>query len=287
MPPRWFCAVIILAWLATTGWLIVDDLLPRLLPGTPPSFAIELTEEPGMERPWLFWTVTRDGKEMLRARTKVQRVGRDEYELSARYEPSEKESLVPMSGVLVRRMASSYRVTKEGDRLLGVSVEIDGKPDLADWLRVVNADFTATITGDVDAGRMAPELKLRAAALERTIRLPEVAVPRGGAVLLPLHPLNRLRNLRPGQAWTTRLVDPVADSLSALQGLGGEPRLLRARIRPEPEALAEGTRVGEPCLVIDYAGEGFKGATWVSRKSELVMMQEATLGKVRWAMLRD
>jgi hypothetical protein len=286
MPPRWLCAVIIVAWLATTGRLIVDDLMPRLMPGTPPSFAIELTEEPGMERPWVFWTVSRDGKDLLRARTKVQRVGREEYELSARYEPSEKESLVPLSGVLVRRMASSYRVNAAGD-LLGVSIEIDGKPDLADWLRVVNADFTATITGDVDAGRMAPELKLRAVALERTLRLPEVAVPRGGALLLPLHPVNRLRDLRPGQTWTMRLFDPVADSLSALQGLGGEPRLLRARVRPEAEALAEGAKVGEPCLVIDYAGEGFKGATWVSRQTGLVMMQEVMLSKGRWAMLRD
>ncbi|MGL4549865.1 MAG: hypothetical protein ACRC33_01655, partial [Gemmataceae bacterium] len=145
----------------------------------------------------------------------------------------------------------------------------------------------ATIEGEVAGGRMAPELTLRAVALERKMRLPEVAVPRGGAVLLPLHPVNRLRELRAGQAWTVRLFDPVADSLSALQGLGSEPRLLRARVRAEAEPLDEGGKAGEACLVIDYAGEGYRGSTWVSTRTGLVMRQEATLGKVRWAMVRD
>jgi hypothetical protein len=66
MPSRWLTIVIVVVWFATTGKLVVDDLLPRLLPDTPPSLAIELTEEPKMERPSVFWNVLQDGKRVMR-----------------------------------------------------------------------------------------------------------------------------------------------------------------------------------------------------------------------------
>lgn len=286
MPPRWMCLLIVVFWLATTGWLVHDDLLPRLLPGTPPSYTIDLVEEAKVDRN-LFtpWTVYLDDARVMQARTRVEHPHRDTFVLSAEFSPDKRGSLVPLGPFLVRRMVSRYHVNATGD-LLGLSVEIDGRANI-ELLKLFETDFRLTIDGDVAGGHLAPALSLETTSFRRGLRLPEVSVPRGGAVLLPLHPVNRIRGLTPGRAWTMRAFDPVADSLRALQGSDSEPRLLRARVRPQVEEFSHARRIDEPCFVIDYTGEGLTAATWVSVRTGLVLLQEATLGKAHWAMYRD
>jgi hypothetical protein len=84
-----------------------------------------------------------------------------------------------------------------------------------------------------------------------------------------------------------RILDPLADSLGALRGLGDELRILRARVRADEAPLPHGRHKGTPCLVIDYEGDDSKPSTWVASKSGLVMCQEATLDSNHWALYRD
>jgi hypothetical protein len=342
MPPRWVRVAIVVFWLAVTGYLFWRDLLPRLQPGQPPPYAVELVEEARTSRAYVTWLVERDGVLVAHARTRVEHPRRDVFELVCQLRPATgnrspraaallaaamvgnhstgslsslalafyaagfphvqrfREPPFPANGFLVNRLDSTYRVNAEGN-LLGLSIRIDGKPDLkSPWVQWVQGllsylkvpkELELTIDGEVVDGQMTPVLQGRAIdapfAGKAKLNLPTVAVPSGGAVLLPLHPVNRLRGLRPGQSWTMRVLDPLGDSLSAMGGPGSDVRILRARVRPQEELFTKGRHSKVPCLVIDYDGDDMKPSTWVARESGLVMAQEATLDKIHWAMYRE
>src|SRR5262245_38416076 len=53
MPSRIVCLGIILVWLGFNGWLFFRDLLPRLMPGQPPPYTIDIVEETKTRRPYV------------------------------------------------------------------------------------------------------------------------------------------------------------------------------------------------------------------------------------------
>jgi len=285
MPPRWFCAIVIALWLLTSGKLLWDDLIPQLVPGTPPAYTIDLVEETETQNLFTPWTLSRGDEKLMQVRTRVERPSHNTFELSADYAPIERGSLVSIKGIRVRSMSSAYRVTAEGD-LLGVRVRIVGQPDIPAW-KGLNAEVDLNIDGEVIEGKMSPRIRGSMLGVEKKFDLPAVAVPRGGGLLQPLHPVNRIRNLHPGQAWTIRLFDPLADSVQSIQGLGAVPRLLRARVRDEAELLGEGKHKRERCHVIDYIGEDIEATTWVSIRTGLVLLQQVKFDKNIWSMHRD
>jgi hypothetical protein len=255
-----------------------------MLPGQPPPYTIDLVEETKTRRPYIEWTVEHAGERAFRARTYVNHPEHDVFELVADY-TTPFGTPPPIHGIRVRSMSSTYRVNGVGD-LLGVAVRIEGQPRLAQALKLIAADFTASIEGDVEKGRLTPRLTLEMPGKKFERDLPSVAVPAGGAVLLPLHPVNRVQGISLGQSWTLRVFDPIAGSLGALTG-GGELQLLRAKVRPRFEMFSYGRRQEVECLVIDYEGDDMKASTWVAKERGLVMSQEATLDNERWAMYRD
>jgi hypothetical protein len=299
MPPRWLCVGIVLFWLSATGWMAWRDLLPRLLPDQPPPYAIELVEEARTNRAYISWVVLKDDEKVARARTHVEHPSRDVFELVAQIKPEQRGRLFPVNGILVRTLDSSYRVDPSGN-LLGLSVRVKGRMDpdhlhlklLRPFLEGAVPELVLRIDGKVTDGEMTPRLQGEIpgsplAARKLKFDLPTVSVPRGGAVLLPLHPVNRLRGLRPNQTWRMRVLDPLADSLDTFRGKGEGPRILRAQVRAREEPLEHGKHAGTSCLVIDYEGDDMKPCTWVAARTGLVMAQESTLGKTRWVMYRE
>ncbi|MFO0844913.1 MAG: hypothetical protein U0797_21380 [Gemmataceae bacterium] len=282
MPSRAACLGIVLVWLGFNGWLFFRDLLPRMLPGQPPPYTIDLVEETKTRRPYVEWAVEHGGERAFRARTYVNHPAHDVFELVA--DLTATAGPPPLHGVRLRRMSSTYRVNSAGD-LLGVAVDLDGHPQ-AEALRLVAADFTASIGGDVENGRLTPRLTLKLPGKPFERDLATVAVPSGGAVLLPLHPVNRVQGISLGQSWLVRGIDPIASLLGALAG-GAELPLLRAKVRPEFQPFSYGRRRDVECLVIDYEGDGMTVSTWVARERGLVLCQEATLDNGKWAMYRE
>ncbi len=104
-------------------------------------------------------------------------------------------------------------------------------------------------------------------------------------MLMPLHPVNRIRGLHAGQRWTMEAFDPLSGMTRTLGTTG--PTLIRASVRPALESFTRGRRKSEPCHVIDYTGDGLTAATWVSAKTGLVLMQEATQDRDSWSLYRD
>jgi hypothetical protein len=177
---------------------------------------------------------------------------------------------------------SRYRVTPEG-RLLALSVKIEGVPQRGVLAGLLPANFTFDIRGEVEGHRLTPQVRVAG----KTLTLPAAHVATHGSVLLPMHPVNRIRGVRPGQRWTMPVLDPLEDSVRALLGQGAQARTLAARVRPEPEEFDRPGRQAAPCLVIDYTGDDMTAQTWVEQKSGLVLRQEATMSGTHWAMYRE
>ena len=91
MPPRWLRLAIIVFWLAVTGHLFWHDLLPQLLPGQPPPYAIELVEEARRERPYVTWLVEKVGVLVAQAKTMVKHPQRDVFELYCQIKPAARD----------------------------------------------------------------------------------------------------------------------------------------------------------------------------------------------------
>jgi hypothetical protein len=284
MPPRWLCLLIVLFWLACNGWLMYSDLLPQVLPGQPPPFTIDESAEVQTRPPVTTWTVLRDDLKALTARTQVRHRARDLFELTAEYQPEKTAGGVSVNGLFLQTMTSTYRVNSDGD-LLGLHVRLRGIPELARPL--LDARFTATLDGEVKAGRLHTVRRFEVeGGREHRLPLADLAAPRGGTVLMPLHPVNRLRGLSPGQSWRMTILDPLA-MLSAWQGMDVEARFVRAAVRPEVEEYTHGRYQDVPCLVIDYQGDNVQASTWARRHDGLVLCQQATIGKTRWEMVRE
>lgn len=289
MPPRWACLIIAALFLGANGWVFYHDMLPHLLPGQPPPFAIDVLEEV-QDRRWMRpvgWTLHRNGNKVMTAKIRVEHVGRDTFEMIAEYQPIAGQPGMAMHQLLVKKMSSTYRVSAAGE-LLAVGFELEGQPAAPGLRKVVPGDFTLSISGPVVEGRFRPTGRLAlAGGAESQMALPGARVRAGGGVLLPLHPVSRLRGLRPGQSWTTAVFDPVADAFRNLGGEGELPRL-RCRVRDEEEELTHGRREGVACLVIDQVGDDVTVRTWVARDTELVLAQEVVVGKNDvTAMYRD
>src|ERR1700687_1039638 len=70
MPPRWVIVGIVAFWLVMTGWLFFRELWPRLQPGQPPPFRIDLADEAQNNIP-IRWSIIKDGEDRGYARTWV------------------------------------------------------------------------------------------------------------------------------------------------------------------------------------------------------------------------
>jgi hypothetical protein len=284
MPGRWLSVAIVAFWVGMNGWLFFSDLWPRWQAGQPPAYEIDLLQEVQTKRPWVPWAVFQDGRKVFQAQTRVEHPERDVYEMKARFLPVPGSAPATVSFMQVRRMSSTYRVSN--DDLLAVDVEFEGTVPAARLLKGARTEFLARIHGEVRGGRFAPVLELPALR-DKPLRLPEVEVKRHGAVMLPLHPVDRIRGLTPGRRWQVPVFDPVAESLHALVPADQGPRVLHARVLPDPVVFAGGRRGGEPCLVIEYTGDDTKLETWVSRRDGVVLCQQATLAGSLWTMNRE
>jgi hypothetical protein len=333
MPGRGLSLTIIAFWLGTTAWLLWRDVWPNWRPNEPPPYTIDLIEEVNTDpryKPRVRWVVFQNDREVFRAETWVERPQSEVFELKALLRPPsgvdpQPPVVIGPARVLVRQylegadpgapptggLHSTYRVT-QGGRLLGIEgkVEID-KVGLNAALPGVPAaemrvDVTAHFAGEVREGQFFSAVRLRSPLLGQELErdLKTVPVSTEGSVLLPLHPVNRIQGLRPGQGWRMPVLNPVQAAATAtlkeqlgLQvDLGDSTRYLRCRVLPERQTLPEPPPVepprrfryvGAPCLVIESADEEMTAHTWVEEETGLVLRQEVQGEGQHWIMQRE
>ncbi len=161
--------------------------------------------------------------------------------------------------------------------LRGAGVEMHGKV-VEDWFR---ATYKVTL----------PKLLLLQGGMPQVLEgeTKPVKLSQNGSILLPLHPVNRIRGLRLGQRWRMPLVNPLEEVLaqsSLLPVSQKEPRFLNAQVLPNLQLLPD-TEEAVRCLVIEYEDEELQPRTWVQETTGLVLRQEAAGGGQRLIMQRD
>jgi hypothetical protein len=288
MPPRWLCLAIVAFWLATTGWLLWRDLAPQLQSGEPPSYHIDFVEEVKLSgRSLTYWNVFHNDHEVFQATTCVEHIPEgDLYDLIAKLSPRpaghrHSVSIGPLRPV---SMESICRVTREGE-LRSTTTTIEARVDKSPLIPQSPFDLTVVLTAEVRDRQYFCHLKVKHAFGDDINKdLKPVNVSRHGAVLLPLHPVNRIQGLRPGQTWRVPLFDPFANALGAWEST--EDSFLDARVLPRTQTLNHGHRE-VACLVIEYHGDEIEARTWVREGDGTVLRQEMTKGRDHWVMQRE
>jgi hypothetical protein len=291
MPRRSFSLAIVAFWLATMAWLAYREIGPLLRAGQPPPFAIDLADEAQLHAPRIRWAILRvvNGEETRigRARTWVTyRAADDSYELHNQTEQLTLGGLV--LSVRVPRMETVYRVGRDGD-LRQMTTELTAHVRAP----VAVLEIKASVEGAVRQERFFSRGMVEAGGWGRhELTLQPVAVSALGTVLNPLHPVNRITGLRPGQQWRMPLVNPLVDAVAAtvadkLPLFKQGPRFLNAAVLNQSRLLSyEGRTVS--CLVIEYRGDDdLTATTWVRESDGLVLRQEATLLDDRVILQRE
>ncbi len=280
MPSRWICLLIIIFWLLANGWLLWHDLLPTLQPGQPPPITIDLLDEVSNQYAEAEWSVSANGREAYSAFTRSERDkdNPDLYMLRFRLRPAALPTGAPPNeggGIFKANVMTSYCwVTHDGQfRRLEARVNITPGG---------SGEVDASFDGHVQEGLFYSHYRVRApffGTMEGN--LDPIPIGHNSAVMVPIHPLQRLLDLRPGQTWQV----PTLDLLPGLEG-GMRLRQVQARVLPEFQSVRWKDH-DAPCYVIEYRSGGDEETrTWVERDSGLVLQQETTLWGERWVLQR-
>lgn len=290
MPPRTITWLIVAFWLTTTGWLFWKELRP-FLDTTSPPFHIDLVDEVQQKVP-IRWNVYLEGKapgilfseanlRPFQAQSWVEYQEKDDS-FSFHFKTTSGTPL-ELDLLLLRRLDSSYRITREGQLL---SMESNFVVDLIRPLELAN--IGTHLTGEVRNGEFHSRVHLSlppaiagivgTAAKEQT--LPTVPVKQRGSVLLPLHPVNKITGIFPGQTWHIPLVNPFIDVARQMSPIPLSQEEIQsdllARVLPDLKQLPDYPHP-MPCLVIEYDDEKTRPRTWVHATTGQVLRQEATI----------
>jgi hypothetical protein len=299
MPPRWLSVPIIVFWLATTGWLLYQDVWPLLLSGQAPPYTIDLEDEVQNQQVRIGWTVFYNDRPYLIAQTWVRPDPKDDAfalvaQITPRHEVNEGESAAdPFGGVIrIKEVTSEYRVARNGD-LRSLLFDFDCSANL----QGVVISGKGSLAGEVRDGALYAHLHAEAPFLAGKpidADLDPVPVSRHGSVLSPLHPVNRIEGLRPGQTWQLPLVDPLKTAFGALikkylgeaAGAWDHEIVVTARVLPEKQILTW-NKLPVECFVIEYEAEDVSAKTWVEADTGRVLCQESERGGEHLVLLRQ
>ncbi len=280
MPPRWLCVVIVLGWLGTTGPLLWKEVRPLFLARQPPPYFVDLLDEAQGERHPITWKVYIGAKEPSdrvlghTARSWVKYHPQDDtisFHTELTTSSVSKAAPLRFGPITLRKMASVERVDKEELRLR--SFEFDLEFDIEILVKIAKA--TAKGTGTVADGFLTGEFTMQVPGLStfEPFPIPQTKLPNNGAIMLPLHLVNRIRGLRPGQTWDQPMLDPVASLLNAASGTNkAEIQYVEARVLPETQELPGNPRI--VCHVIAYDSET-RPRVYVQVGTDLVVRQES------------
>jgi len=297
MPPRWVIAGIVAFWMLMTGWLFFRELWPKLQPGQPPPFRIDLADEAQNNIP-IRWSIFKDGEDRGYARTWVNfRKEDDTFELHGEFKLWKKTGRFGQPDFLVNNM---YRVTREGElREIQASVGQNFKTPLKvqqEDGESVHESGSLKVSGEVRDGFFRPHIKIIIPPLQPfELDMKPLAMPKRASILNPLEPVNKLPRVRKGQHWRIPMVDPLAMFEDAVFSLGlsagqKSTRLeyLDAEVLNETVGIKWGAKKEPvPCLVIEYQGDDISGHTWIQEDDGLVVGQEITQHGDKLELKRD
>ncbi len=294
MPSRPVVALIALFWLGTTGLFLSREVLPKYLASAPPPYQIDLVDEATQQAPTR-WTITQNGVKLGTLSTRMEYLAADDgFRFVNTYSQLQLDTGLQGLVIDVPALDTAVTVTRagqlRGQRMQGELAVKAGPVELAR----AKADLDGGVVGGVLRSRLTIHYPVNAKSPVIDRDLDPVAVE-SGQVLNPLMPVNRLRDVRPGQTWVVRESNPLGEAVNALvkellkdkgsnliNGLVGAsgPREFLAEVARDSEWVERPRAEQARCWRIDYRSERGAARTWVGLDDGRVMRQEATLGDI-------
>jgi hypothetical protein len=305
---KWTVRVlVVLFWLGTMTWFAYREVWPLIFPGDAPPFVIDLADE-ATSQGQTYWTMKRQDREIGKAKTSLKYISSDDtFELISELKDVELTGVPFVGWVYLANARNRYVVTRDGELR---SVGAEGELRLEDRRRPErHTPGTALITanasfgGNVVAGKLQRHVVLQTPLGITQRQLEPVDAPSGN-ILNPLHPVSRIKNLKPGRRWRMPVINPIADAVEptlqaayqqANQGakplnfkLPTSPKFIDAEVLSETGPVHWNGRDHE-CYIIEYRASADErpARTYVRVRDGLVLKQEAFAMGERFTLQRD
>lgn len=266
----WLAPLVILFWLVTTGWLVVEKILPFLMPGSPPGYeAIALSEGRTVpvawtvmwnEEPvgWAFSRAVFDREGMARVRTGLHLDRIPIADVLPKWSKTFLRNLPPAAKVL--------SIEADGSLLIGKGGELRS---FQSDIRLPSVGQSVSLDGSVDGETVSASLRSGELRYDVTRTIPS-AIRLGDE----LSPMATMPGLHVGKRWTVPIYSPLK--------LGGSPiELLHARVGAEETMFWEDQLVRT--LVVAYRDDPSprrepKFRIWVDRSGKVLKQDSNVMG---------
>jgi hypothetical protein len=282
MEHRWMKIVVVLFWMSTMTWLVVEKVLPPLERGDPPTFHSAYGDlDP--RAPAIGWTVSWNDRPIGWAASRVLHPSSGLFEVHSRVHFSHwpLDEMVPVWMRAVLRNAVSSLGSLEMDAFN--RLEIDPLSRLVGFRSTIHLKKipqAIVIEGTVEGTR----LKLRIDAGEVSYTPSERYLPQDALVADELSPQTELVGLHVGQSWTVPVYNPLQPE--------SPMEVLEATVKGHETLIWNGQ--GVDALVVIYQSDSGsalgaprtpRGKLWV-RHDGTVLRQEILLFGSRLAFVR-
>jgi hypothetical protein len=273
----WFTPIVVVFWCVTSGWLLVEKILPSLAPGSPPGYQAIYTSDSGLIP--VAWTVHWNDQPLGWAIAESQRTPLGGLVVDSRmhFDRLPLDEILPAwTSLLVRKaLPQGGGLTFDARGRLA----IDPAGDLRSFMSVVNVPGSTEqvlLNGTVDAGAVRVQVQTGEIRYETTRHLPDRMM-----IGDELSPQATMPGLFEGRRWTVPIYSPLR--------AGGSPiEILHAEVGPEETIYWEGrlVRVHPVAYREDPASRREpRSRLWADRTGR-VLRQEALLLGAKLAFVR-
>ncbi|MCR4411803.1 MAG: hypothetical protein NUV77_05175 [Thermoguttaceae bacterium] len=273
MYSRWFDIAVVLLWLASMSWLVVEKVLPSLVVGEPPSQQRILAAQ--QDAPAVGWDVLWNDRPIGWAVSLTEPLpdGMTEVKSLVHFNELRLAEMVPQ---LVQKLLGLDQNTPDFQMEARSTLVFDSFGHLSRFESVVGfppaaETLAVKVRGQIDGA----ELRLAIHCpdfppIEKTLKI-------GNAMLSDaMSPQSHLPGLREGQEWTVEVYSPLSQSSNPTE-------ILHARVETRTPILWNDRQIDAWLVVFRgdpgsrFGSEGdMRGKMWVSREG-VVLKQQVTI----------
>ena len=263
----WFTTFVVVFWCLTSGWLLVEKILPSLSPGSPPGYQAMYTSDAGLVP--VAWTVQWDDRPLGWAIAESRRTALGGLLVDSRmhFDRLPLDEIMPAwTSLLVRKALPKGGLTFDARGRLS----IDAAGDLRSFMSLVNVPGSSEqvlLNGTVDSGTVRVHVQAGEMRYETTRHLPDQMM-----IGDELSPQATMLGLHEGRRWTVPVYSPLRAGSAPLE-------ILHAEVGPVETIYWEGrlVRVHPVAYREDPASHREpRSRMWVDLAGR-VLRQEATL----------
>lgn len=266
----WLTPIVVVFWCVTSGWLLVEKILPSLLPGSPPGYQAIYASGKGLmpvawtvqwnERP-IGWAIAETERTPLGGLLVDSRMHFDRLPLD--------EVVPPWTRLLVRNVlpkGGGFTFDARG------RLTIDGAGKLRSFMSIVSvpgADDQILLKGVVDAGTVRVHVQAGELQYETSRHLPDQLM-----IGDELSPQATMPGLYEGRRWTIPVYSPLRAANAPIE-------ILHAEVGAEETVYYDGNLVR--ANVVAYREDPSRHREprcilWVDRSGRVLKQEAALLG---------